>query len=126
MSTHSKEWQAELGRLVKDQAIYATDAARHLVRDSLTEAIASAQRWDEATGKITAHLAEARWTQPSSSRAIGELRDPEARLNPECRAGKHGNCDGSAMCEDRDCDAIHECDCNCHEETPTSQEETQQ
>jgi hypothetical protein len=35
-------------------------------------------------------------------------------VNPECAAGKHGNCDGLAMCDSSHCDDIHGCECWCH------------
>lgn len=33
-------------------------------------------------------------------------------MNPECRDGKHGNCDGSGW--DDEADAPGECTCTCH------------
>lgn len=39
---------------------------------------------------------------------------PIPALNPECRSGKHRNCDEIAMCDEFECDRFHPCTCECH------------
>lgn len=36
-------------------------------------------------------------------------------MNPECKQGKHRNCDGSGWDHEHDCPAM--CTCTCHDET---------
>jgi len=40
--------------------------------------------------------------------------DRKVAINPECKQGKHPNCDGMAMCADLKCEAFHTCTCECH------------
>jgi hypothetical protein len=44
-----------------------------------------------------------------------ELTCTKTAINPECKAGKHPNCDGGAMCNHILCDDIHLCECDCHQ-----------
>lgn len=79
------------------------------------ELVEDAEPKPESVNGDAAHQADdrRRRVQPAGS-------DMSRAVNPECRAGKHRNCDGKAMCDLIHwilCDQIHDCGCECHQST---------
>lgn len=76
-------------------------------------------RGDETT--VTCRACNATWTGPEAISFLGDLLDhPELQLaeirgplDPDCRAGKHRACGGTAW--DNNNDHIVDCGCPCHE-----------
>lgn len=51
--------------------------------------------------------------RPEAWEYAGAASRPVILVNPECRDGKHDNCDGNAW--DTRTDAVTDCPCTCHE-----------